>query len=393
MAMPATALTPDVRRALPTDGMCDLVSSLAWRHRTAAPRRAPVHHLVLLSAQKWPSSGFRIEPGRLGSWVNTTRLFHMTHIAKTGGRSVREELLRFARPVGGAEQCYPPFMHESRVNVIFFREPRGHALSQYLHGAYQGRFRTRRAAGYPVVKGDDAAGFAQWVSHFARGWTPARGDFYGYNPLNHMSRALMCTDERWNCDYLKECTTPCAHHVGQRAEDARPPLAEAIAAVHAADFVGVLELLPEALCLVEYRKLGRLNPACICGSAAAEGAAARAVAHRGRGVSLAGTARRKLKASAGAKISTADVAPAVLRELDEELLSVDMRVYRAAVLRTLCDLRALERASGTTLLCDARMRKLRNKTGYVAGLWDGAGAAVLADEWASARLGYPSAST
>ena len=87
------------------------------------------------------------------------------------------------------------------------------------------------------------------------------------------------------------------------------------------------------------------------------------------------------------------MAPAVLRELDEELLSVDMRVYRAAVLRTLCDLRALERASGTTLLCDARMRKLRNKTGYVAGLWDGAGAAVLADEWASARLGYPSAST
>ena len=81
--MPAT---PGV--ALPTDGICDLVSSLAWRHRTAAPRRAPVHHLVLLSAQKWPSSGFRIEPGRLGSWVNTTRLFHMTHIAKTGSRAL-----------------------------------------------------------------------------------------------------------------------------------------------------------------------------------------------------------------------------------------------------------------------------------------------------------------
>ena len=112
-----TDLSPELARVLPSDGVCDAVASLAWRHRSAAPRRAPVHPLVLLSAKKRPSSGFRVEPGRLGSWANTTRLFHMTHIAKTGGRSVREELLRFARPVGGAEQCFPPFIWNSAALI------------------------------------------------------------------------------------------------------------------------------------------------------------------------------------------------------------------------------------------------------------------------------------
>ena len=62
-----------------------------------------------------------------------------------------------------------------------------------------------RPATYPRVEGDDIAGFAKWISHFAVDWTPSKGDFYGYNPLNMMARTLTCTDERWNCDYLKEC--------------------------------------------------------------------------------------------------------------------------------------------------------------------------------------------
>lgn len=210
----------------PSSATCDALHSLAWRHRMLAPRRAPPHDLVLRSAKNRDKAGFLVREGRLGSWANTTRIFHMTHIAKTGGRSVRLELLRLVRPVGGAEQCYPPFAHESRINIIFFREPRGHALSQYLHGAYAGRTKLRRAAGYPRVDGDDLAGFGQWVHHFADGWTPARGDFFGYNPLNMMARTLTCRDERWNCDYLKECDLPCAHHVGRRAADATPPLAE-----------------------------------------------------------------------------------------------------------------------------------------------------------------------
>ena len=368
--------TTSARLAVPSDAVCDSVSALAWQQRTSAPRRAPVHPLVLLAAKKRASAGFRIEPGRLGSWANTTRLFHLTHIAKTGGRSVREELMRFARPVAGAEQCLAPFVHESRINMIFFRQPRSHALSQYLHGAYQGRSARRRAAGYPVVKGDDASGFAQWVAHFARGWTPARGDFYGYNPLNHMARALTCTDERWNCDYLKECATPCAHHVGSTAADATPPLAAALAAVHTADFVGLLELLPESLCVVEYRKRGQLGPHCACGG----GVSARVV-HRGRGVA-AGKGERARGERGKRKISLGDVGAPTLTELDR-VVSVDLRVYRASVLRLLCDLRALERATGQRVICDERLDALRNLTSYVPGLWDGTGAAGLREEWSA----------
>ena len=38
----------------------------------------------------------------------------------------------------------------------------------------------------------------------------------------------------------------------------------ALAAVHTADFVGVLELLPEALCLFEYRATGALPASNVC---------------------------------------------------------------------------------------------------------------------------------
>jgi hypothetical protein len=161
--------------AMPSAATCANLQALAWRHRQLAQRRAHVHPLVLKSAAGRDSSGFITREGRLGSWQNVTRIFHMTHIAKTGGRSVRLELLRLVRPVGGAEQCYAPFAHESRINIIFLREPRGHALSMYLHGAYAGRTARRRAAGYPIVPGNDLAGFTKWVQHFGHDWAPTKG--------------------------------------------------------------------------------------------------------------------------------------------------------------------------------------------------------------------------
>ena len=56
----------------------------------------------------------------------------------------------------------------------------------------RGKAAKRRAAGFPHVDGDDIAGLARWAAHFARGWTPAAGDFLGYNPLNMMARTLTC---------------------------------------------------------------------------------------------------------------------------------------------------------------------------------------------------------
>ena len=59
-------------------------------------------------------------------------------------------------------------------------------------------------------------GYSNWLTHFADGWSPAKGDFYSYNPLNMMARTLTCRDERWNCDYVGSCDSPCAHHVSRR---------------------------------------------------------------------------------------------------------------------------------------------------------------------------------
>lgn len=75
------------------------------------------------------------------------------------------------KPVGGAEQCHAPFVHESRVSVIFFREPRGHVLSQYLHAAYAGRASLRRARGLPVVQGNDIDGFGKVNAGDVALWT------------------------------------------------------------------------------------------------------------------------------------------------------------------------------------------------------------------------------
>ena len=193
--------------------VCDDLQRFAVRWRAVAPRRAPVHPLLARHAASHGLARLQqaADDGRLASLANSSRIFHMTHIAKTGGRSVRAELMRLVKPVGGAEQCYPPFMHASRVNIIFFREPRAHALSQYLHGATVGREKAnakwlrRKAAGYPMGDGAEGltGGLARWAAHFARGWRPARGDFFSYNPLNMMARRRVPT-------------VSCGHHPGPR---------------------------------------------------------------------------------------------------------------------------------------------------------------------------------
>lgn len=353
--------------AVPSDQVCENLSAFS-KHHLASPRRAKVHRLIMLSAeQRAAQTGVRFErhAGRLASLANTSRIFHMTHIAKTGGRSVRAELLKIVRVVGGAEQCLAPFVHESRVNVVFLREPRGHVLSQYLHGAYAGRATARRSKGFPVVDGDDYfVGFARWIDHFARDWTPSKGDFGGYNPMNMMARTLTCTDEHWNCDFIQRCDVACAHHVGNDPKDATPPLTEALAAVHTVDVLGVVELLHEVLCVVEFRVKGALSPGCTC---MPDGSVRVA---RGGGINFRGRAHivNSRGQRVGRKVSASEIPAHLIRSLDS-IISVDISVYRAAVIRVLCDLRALELTTGAQVLCNGRLELLQNQTSYIPELW------------------------
>ncbi len=333
----------------------------------AAPRLAPPHPLIAKYALKHPATaGSSSSTDRLSPLLakDDTRLWHLTHIAKTGGRSLRKELLKLSRVVAGAEQCYAPFSHPSRLSITLFREPRSHVLSMYLHGAYAGKSRAkrRRAAGFPVAAaGADAAAlaaaFRAWTLHFSRGWSPDKGDFYAYNPWNMQARSMTCADPAWNADFVNECERACSHHVGRNASDATPPLAPAINAVHSVGVVGVLSLLKETLCIVEYRIKRALPPHCICGANGTAAAAGGGIAH----VVNPGQKRQ-------AKLSLSDVPAETLAEVDR-VTEVDRQLYRAAVQRLMCDIAQLERETGQTILCPERLDMLRKKTGHVAGLW------------------------
>jgi hypothetical protein len=63
-----------------------------------------------------------------------------------------------------------------------------------------------------------------------------------------------------------------------------------------------------------------------------------------------------------------DIPSETLRKLDA-ITRIDAVVYRAAVVRLLCDIAALELASGKRVLCAARLEELREATSYIPDLW------------------------
>jgi len=138
--------------------------------------------------------------------------------------------------------------------------------------------------------------------------------------------------------------------------DAKPPLGDALAAVHTADFVGVLELLPEALCVLEYRVRGKLPQHCTCGGAG--------------GTPRRAHVRNSRRERARRAVTLSELPPPMLRRLDA-ITEVDRLVYRGAVLRLLCDLQALEAATGLPVLCTDRLAALRASTAHIPGLWEG----------------------
>lgn len=77
---------------LPNDAVCQAFAAFSKHHRATAPRRAPVHPLILQSAAHRSSTNFLHRGERLQPLSNTSSIFHITHIAKTGGRSVKYEL-------------------------------------------------------------------------------------------------------------------------------------------------------------------------------------------------------------------------------------------------------------------------------------------------------------
>lgn len=84
--------------ALPHPDTCQALLDFSRMYRLVSPRTTRVHPLVLSSASRLSSDGFLRRGDRISSLGNTTSIFHMTHIAKTGGRSVKYELNRLVLP-------------------------------------------------------------------------------------------------------------------------------------------------------------------------------------------------------------------------------------------------------------------------------------------------------
>ena len=78
------------------------------------------------------------------------------------------------------------------------------------------------------------------------------------------------------------------------------------------------------------------------------------------------TTRRKAP-----RIQLSALPAATLRDLDA-ITAVDAHIFRSAVLRVLCDIAAVERATGQQVLCPAKLHAFRRATAHVPGLWPNA---------------------
>lgn len=286
------------------------------------------------------------------------------HIPKTAGTSVRITLGQLAErhhvhKVTSEESCfrnlYAPGAHVA--HMTFLRSPRAHVFSQYLHCKYKHcsgkRCRTnetepRRPQGFPAGA-SDTEGFAEWVRFFDGGsWTPEKGDIGCYNPYNMQARRLTCTNDAFVFPNLTACSaterrdprnacTDAANHVfaDAGALEAREPPFEAVAdALAKHELVGLTELYFESMCIFRYRMFGVLPAGCAC-------------AEREEG---AGSGGHNKSPHGGASRRAGSLAPDVARRVDA-LTRVDAKLYAAAAVRFVHELRAVEAETGKPLLC------------------------------------------
>lgn len=121
----------------------------------------------------------------------------------------------------------------------------------------------------------------------------------------------------------------------------------------------------QVICVIEYRLLGHMSAGCDCptsnGSATFPPSGVRR-AH------VMNSRRQR----AARKVTIAEVPADTIKRLDS-ITVVDAVVYRAAVLRVLCDIQALEQTTGKAILCRPRLQRLFNYTWHIAGLWKTSG--------------------
>jgi len=303
--------------------------------------------------KRWSgASSARLGPSISGRYKE----FRLIHIPKTAGTSLGKDVKNDAfveslnLRVLNWEWCFPPHRKDDAFHLMMLRSPRAHVMSQFLECKYDwwGKAVTQNTA-FPHSLDDDL-GFAVWLDHF---WPPRaydcdcadmadcdclrEDDFNCYNPHNMQSRSLTCSG-----------TGPYnSHHVAQDTGIV-PSAQEAVANLGKIEWVGIVELYDESLCLFFYKVEGRLRDHCACERSNPERH------HNDHGVP---------------PHDVESQAKAVLQLVDR-ITAVDQVVYRAAVHRVVNELRVLEKKAGVQILCPGRMEDLRRTAHYLDGMDD-----------------------
>jgi hypothetical protein len=282
--------------------------------------------------------------------------FRLIHIPKTAGTSLGKDAKNddFVQSLNmrflNWEWCFPPHRKDDAFHLMMLRSPRAHVMSQFLECKYDwwGKLVTQNTT-FPRTLDDDL-GFAVWLDHF---WPPRAyecdcadmgdcdclraDDFNCYNPHNMQARSLTCTG-----------TGPYnSHHVAQDTGIV-PSAQEAVANLGKIEWVGILELYDESLCLFFYKVEGRLRDHCACEQNNPE---------------------RHHDAHGVPPHNVEDQAKAVL-DLVDRITAVDQVVYRAAAHRVVNELRVLEKKAGVQILCPGRLEALQKSTHYMDGMAD-----------------------
>jgi hypothetical protein len=123
---------------------------------------------------------------------------------------------------------------------------------------------------------------------------------------------------------------------------------EAVANLGRIEWVGILELYEESLCLFFYKVEGKLRDHCACEQDNPE---------------------RHHDAHGVPPHNVENQAKAVL-DLVDRITAVDQVVYRAAAHRVVNELRVLEKKAGVQIICPGRMEALQRATHYMYGMAD-----------------------
>jgi len=146
-----------------------------------------------------------------------------------------------------------------------------------------------------------------------------------------------------------------------------PPLETALRNLETFSWVGIAELFSESLCLFQYRAKGSLPKACVCDS--------KVFKANGPWLPVPLVSGAKARHKTGAA-RYEDIQDHEFNAKVDRMTLVDGQVYRAGLVRLIRELRALEGVTGSKLLCESTLNKLKIKTDYIPGLWD----TDLADE-------------